>query len=149
MGKEKPGIAFLFREIANLTGPLLLSHTWFVPKSFDAHAQSPFRISFSDVPCLSDLDPALRNTVITSPTSLGILSWDLGWVSLHLSALTNSDIEIWDVLAAVAGFGVLHLADDVHSIYYFAENNVLSVEEGGWGCGNEELGAVAVGASVL
>lgn len=68
---------------------------------------------------------------------------------LHLAALGNGNVEVGHVLAAVAGLGSLHLLDDIHAVDDLAEDDVLVVEEGRRDGGDEELGAVGVGAGVL
>jgi hypothetical protein len=68
---------------------------------------------------------------------------------LHLTALGDDNIEVGHVLDTMAGLNIFHLLDNVHAINDFAENNVLVVKEGSGDCGDEELGAVGVGAGVL
>lgn len=45
--------------------------------------------------------------------------------------------------------GILDLANDIHAVDDFAKDDVLVVEEGGGDRGDEELGAVGVGAGIL
>lgn len=68
---------------------------------------------------------------------------------LHLPTKTNNNLLIRDILPPVPGLRVLHHTHDIHPVDYLAEDDVLSVEEGGGDSGDEELGAVAVGARVL
>lgn len=68
---------------------------------------------------------------------------------LHLAALGNDDVEVGHVLALVAGPGGLHLLDHVHAVDDLAKDDVLAVEEGRGHGGDEELGAVCVGAGIL
>ena len=67
----------------------------------------------------------------------------------HLATGADDHVKVRDVLAAVAGLGLLHLAHDVHAVEDLAEDDVLAVQEGRRHRGDEELAAVAVGAGVL
>ncbi len=44
---------------------------------------------------------------------------------------------------------VLYFAHDIHAVDHLAEDHMLVVQERGWDCRDEELGAVGVGAGVL
>lgn len=68
---------------------------------------------------------------------------------LHLTALGDGNVHVWDVLATVARLGVLHLLDDVEAVHNLAEDDVLAVKEGRWHGGDEKLGSVGVGSRVL
>ena len=68
---------------------------------------------------------------------------------LHLTALSNYHIQVGDVLATVTRLGGLHLLNNVHAVDHLAKDDVLVVEEGGRDGGDEELGAVGVGAGIL
>lgn len=67
----------------------------------------------------------------------------------HLPTLRNSHIQIRHILAPTSRLGSLHLLHDVHAFNNAAKDDVLAVEERCGHSGNEELGAVGVGASVL
>lgn len=68
---------------------------------------------------------------------------------LHLAALGDDHILVGLVLAAVARLGGFHHLDDIHAVDDLAEDDVLVVEERRRDGGDEELGAVGVGAGVL
>lgn len=70
-------------------------------------------------------------------------------MSLHLSTLANHHIHIGNILPLVSRLGVFHLLDYVHPVNDLAKDDVLVVEEGSGDGGDEELGAVGVGAGVL
>lgn len=67
----------------------------------------------------------------------------------HLTALGDDNVEVRDILAAVARLCVLHLAHNVHAVNDLAEDDVLAVQEGSGHRGDEELRSVGVGACVL
>ena len=83
----------------------------------------------------------------TSPCTMRMASRNTA--PLHLAALRNGDVHVRHVLAAVAGLSGLHLLDDVEAVDDLAEYDVFAVEEGSRHGGDEELGAVGVGACVL
>ena len=70
-------------------------------------------------------------------------------VALHLAALRDYNIKIRHILASVSRLGGLHLLDDVHAVDDLAEDDMFAVEEGCGHGGDEELGAVGVGAGIL
>ena len=62
----------------------------------------------------------------------------------HLELAALGDLDFLGRLIARALGHVLDLVDDLEALEDFAEDNVLAVEPGGDGSGNEELRAVGV-----
>jgi hypothetical protein len=67
----------------------------------------------------------------------------------HLPASADHNIHIGNILTAISCLGVLHLPNDIHAVKDFAKHNVLTVKEGCGNGGDEELGAITIGACVL
>ena len=63
---------------------------------------------------------------------------------LHLTALSNDNIQIGHVLPPVASLCRLHLLHNVHPVNDLAKDDVLAVQEGRGHSGDEELRAVGV-----
>ena len=66
----------------------------------------------------------------------------------HLELAALSDLDCLGRLVARALGHVLDLVDDVEALEDLAEDNVLAIEPGGDGGGNEELRAVGVFSGV-